>query len=75
VTPGGVLRVSSWVYGNFAVPGCEKPGAFGNLATQVPPWPIDGALCGSNLSAMAAKCGAEGSKVACFTVRANGDPS
>ena len=40
----------------------------------LPPWPIDGALWDSNLTAMAAKCGAEVSKVTCFTVRANGAP-
>ena len=40
----------------------------------LPPWPIDGALRGSNLSAMAAKCGAEVSKVACFTTRTKAQP-
>ena len=39
-----------------------------------PPWPVDFALSDTNLSAMAAKCGAEVSKVTCFTVRANGAP-
>ena len=34
-----------------------------------PPWPIDGPLCPSKLSAMATKCGADASKVTCFTVR------
>ena len=40
----------------------------------LPPWPTDGVLCGSNLSAMAVKRGAEVSKPTCFTARANRDP-
>ena len=39
----------------------------------MPPWAVDGTLCGSNLSAMAAKRGAEVPKATCFTTRANGD--
>ena len=39
----------------------------------LPPWPTDGVLCGSNLSAMAVKRGAEVSKPMCFTAPANGD--
>ena len=40
----------------------------------LPPWPIDGVLCGSNLSAMAVKCGTEVSKPTCFAARANRAP-
>ena len=43
-------------------------------APTLPPWPIDGAPSGSNLSAMAAKCGAEVCKLMRFIVRVNGDP-
>ena len=49
---------------------CQMRGSTPTL----PPWPIDGGLWGSNLSAMAAKCGAEVSKVACFTTRTKSAP-
>ena len=49
---------------------CQMRGSTPTL----PPWPTDGALRGSNLSAMAAKCGAEVSKVACFTTRTKAQP-
>ena len=49
---------------------CQMRSSTGTL----PPWPVDGTLWGSNLSAMAAKCGAEVCKSTCFTVRVNGDP-
>ena len=39
------------------------------------PWPTDGVLRGSNLSAMAVKRGAEVSKPICFSARANSDSS
>ena len=45
----------------------------GGGTPTLPPWPVDGTRWGSNLSAMAAKRGAEVSKATCFTARANGD--
>ena len=52
-----------------------RRGRRGGGGTQIlPPWAVDGTLCGSNLSAMAAKRGAEVPKVARFTAHADGDP-
>ena len=62
--------------GPIRVPGPGgRRGRRGGGGTQIlPPWAVDGTLCGSNLSAMAAKRGAEIPKVTCFTARANGNP-
>ena len=56
--------------GNPFMNTCQMQGSTRTL----PPWPADGALWTTNLSAMSAKCGAEVSKVTCFTAHADGAP-
>ena len=87
ITNRAILLHESWPdlgWAGLGWPGLARAGlGWAELAWACLAWPglawaglswVEGAPCGSNLSAMASKRGAEMPKATCFTACANADP-